>query len=155
MVELKTIQEFWHAWWPTLDNMQAARSAARLAALIFMIGSVGKVIAVITTLHAGSVMNKSPFDIAWAFIDASTFIVLAIFLFRLSRIAAVLGFALLLLEEINRLATKPASDHNFYGVVEASLVEIIITLILINGVRGTFAWRRLEQTEMPELSESD
>ena len=141
--------------WPALDDIQEARSAARLAAWFLVLISVGKVITVVTIQNTGSVMNNFSFDIAWVYVDALAFIFLAIFFFRLSRTATVLALALWLLEGINRLPTELASHHNLGDMVSTSLFEIMVALILVNGVRGTLSWRRFEDSEIPEFSEPD
>ena len=116
--------------WPTLDDAAAAKWAALLATLLAVF--VGCVAGLLATLNLDEATTQLNHD-ASTFLGAGAFLLLSFFMNRMSRVASVLALSLHLGEEF----TSFYSDRPTLWIV-----YIVFTLIFINGVRGTFAWRR-------------
>jgi hypothetical protein len=76
----------------------------------------------------------------WAFVDAALFGVIAWGIYWMSRVAAIAGLGLYILEQVASVATTD-SKHGF------GAITIIIILAFVNSVRGTFAYHRLRKAE--------
>lgn len=74
---------------------------------------------------------------AWAFLDAAIFAAIAFGIRRKSRVAAIVGLCLYVVERLYMLR-----QGGFGGI----FIGIIFTLLFINGVRGSFAYHRLTST---------
>ena len=132
-------------WWPEIRDRETARKTARQAfwAAIVVI-AVTLAFATLAALGT-SVAGISPA----AFVDAAIFGVIAIGIRRMSRVAAVAGLVLFVLE---RLLMLP-ENHGMGSLI----VGVAITLAFANGVRATFAYHRFAAaspppTEMPPLA---
>jgi hypothetical protein len=71
-------------------------------------------------------------------IDSALFAVIAWALFRYSRVAAVAGLLLYIVERIDMIAS---------GLIGGLLMTAIIALIFLGAVRGTFAYARLAKAQ--------
>ncbi len=78
---------------------------------------------------------KSP-DWLW---DAAFFVAIGIGIYRFSRIAAVAGLTLYLIERV--LIFQQQGEKALTGL--ALYLLIIFTFAFVNGIRGTFAYKRL------------
>ncbi len=115
----------WRNLWPQLDDLETARSASRQGMW------AAAIVAVLTALFAAfGVLGTN----ASAFFDAVLFAVIGIGIYRISRVAAVAGLLLFILER----AVIFAQTRQTGGVV-----AIFILLAFGNGARGAFAYRRL------------
>jgi len=131
-------------WWPDIRDRETARKTARQAiwAAIFVV----VVTLVFATLAAfgTSVAGISPA----AFLDAAIFGIIAIGIWRMSRVAAVAGLVLFVLE---RLLMFP-ENHSTGSLI----VGIAIAIAFANGVRATFAYHRFQSahssTGIPPLA---
>jgi hypothetical protein len=72
-------------------------------------------------------------------IAAVIFGAIAIGIWRLSQVAAVAGLVLFLPEVIWWLL----NDHSVTDIVRTLISAIVFGLLFVNGIRGTFAYRRL------------
>jgi hypothetical protein len=79
----------------------------------------------------------------WALVDAALFGVIAWGIYRMSRVAAVAGLAVYILERIYMQSALGAKAGS--GIV----VTILIILAFINAVRGTFAYHRMKTADGP------
>ncbi len=70
-----------------------------------------------------------------AFLDVALFGIIAVGLFRYSRVAACAGLAFYVFEKLS----APF-------VSSAIIVVIVLTLMFVNGIRGTLAYHRLRKT---------
>jgi hypothetical protein len=79
-----------------------------------------------------------------ALLDASLFAVIAFGIHKKSRVAAVGGLILYLVERVSTLAHGTATGTT-------GVMAVIFTLYFVHGVRGTFAHRKLasQQTAAP------
>lgn len=76
----------------------------------------------------------------WSLVDAALFAAIAFFISRGSRVAAIFGLILYLIEAVDRIASGTGSSTGGFSVL-----VIIFTLFFINGIRGAFALVRLRQ----------
>ncbi len=79
----------------------------------------------------------------WALVDAALFGVIAWGIYRMSRVAAVAGLVVYILERIYMQSALGAKAGA--GIV----VTILIILAFINAVRGTFAYHRMKTADGP------
>ncbi len=107
-------------------------------------GAIGSVfIAIITAIAVVISINGT--DIYgmdyWAFFDVAIFIIIGLGIYKMSRIAAVLGFIFYVAEQVNMMAS--------YGT-RPSFLMIVFVITYINAIRGTFAYHKYEkQQSMP------
>jgi hypothetical protein len=118
-------------WWPTLRNAEDAKKAAKRGAACALF--VGLVTATIATLNLAGITNLLGLN-AWAYVDAAIFLVLALFIYRLSRAAAISALALYALERVGLILM---SDSHYGG----GAVTILFVFMFVNAIRGTFAYR--------------
>jgi hypothetical protein len=78
---------------------------------------------------------------AGVFIDGGIFAIAGWRIWRLSRIWAVLAFSIFILESVYALAVHP--------LPAVFLIRGTLALVLISGVRGTFAYHRFRSKESP------
>jgi hypothetical protein len=76
---------------------------------------------------------------AGAFLDAGIFAIAGWRIWRLSRTWAVLALTIFILEGVYAVAVHP--------LPAVFLIRVTLTLVLISGVRGTFAYHRFRSKE--------
>ena len=76
-----------------------------------------------------------------ALVDAALFAIVAWGLWKKSRAAAVSGLLLYAIERLYMWSTVGMQNP---------IVPVLLTLMFINGVRGTFAWKRLAREWKPK-----
>ena len=122
-------------WWPEIRDRDTARKTAHqafwAAIAVIVVTLVFATVAVLGTSVAGITPA--------AFLDAAIFGVIAIGIWRMSRVAAVAGLALFVLE---RLLMLP-ENHGTGSLI----VGIAIALAFANGVRATFAYHRFQMAD--------
>ena len=114
------------SFWPSVDTAEGAASAAKQGfwAALFC--------AVVTA--AFGLLSIMGFDPS-ALVDAALFAIIAWGLWKKSRAAAVCGLLLYVVERLYMWSTVGMQNP---------IVPVLLTLMFINGVRGTFAWKRLK-----------
>ncbi len=122
---------------PPVTTKAEARSAAYQGFWAAVIVTAITVLFVIIMLAAGPIEDV-PID-AWAFIDAGIFAAIAIYIRKLSRIAAVCGLVMYWLERIYMWSVTGFGPNE----VSSIWMIVLLTVAFINGVRGTFAYHRL------------
>lgn len=129
---------WWRTYWPAIVDEKSAASAARNGATsAFWVAGVTGVFATLALLGVFKLVDPT------AFLDASLFLIIGLAIrFKYSRIAAVSGLLLYLLEIAARIANPPSEAIRPVGVV-----TVIFVLYFVSGIRGTFAYRKLR--EMP------
>ena len=125
-------------WWPKIVDLESAAEASKQ-------GIVAAIL--VTVFTAGAIL----FNLleAWSFADAFLFAIIAWGIHRKSRSAALSGLLLYLLERV------------FILSINGLPVAIILTLMFVNSVRGTFAYHKfhaqlssnifLPASKIPEL----
>jgi len=120
--------------WPAVDTLKGAKSANRAAfwATIFW-ASMRLILVLLGVLGIQFVEEVN----LWGLFDVGLFGLIAWGLWKRSRIAAIAGpvlyIGLIILQWID--IGPPTWDLR--------IISVIITFLFINGIRGTFAYRRL------------
>lgn len=125
--------------WPPINTVAEARRVAKQGfwAALFVSGMTS--ILAIASIAAGGSVLELPVD-AWSFVDVGLFVAVAVGIYRLSRVAAVVGLGLYLMGQVYLWAVT--------GPQVASLwLVILIVFAFANSIRGTFAYHRLRQQE--------
>jgi hypothetical protein len=126
--------------WPSIFDKESARQAA-------LQGTVAAIfVASITVLFATISLTGTTFmqiD-AWSYVDAIFFAAIAFGIYKMSRIASILGLLLYLLERIDMWLT--------FGPKNIVIAAIFI-IAFINSVRGAFAYHRIIKN--PDKSPED
>ncbi len=118
--------------WPDTSHLDGATTAARSglwAACFVAIAMTG------LALYSEFVRPLLIFDI-WGLLDSFLFAVIAIGIWRMSRIAAIFGLTLYLGEQWYQWTTDGVGNI---------IVALLLTLMFVNGVRGTVAFHRFNR----------
>jgi len=115
----------WRGLWPEVEDLETARSASRQGMWAAVI------VAVLTAIVAAFGFLGAD---ASAFIDAVLFGLIAFGIYRVSRVAAVAGLLLFVLERVMMFAQTRQTG---------GFVSLFLLLAFVHGVRGAFAYRRL------------
>ena len=114
------------SFWPSVDTAEGAALAAKQ-------GFWAAVACAVVTA-ALALLSIMGFD-SGALVDAALFAIIAWGLWKKSRAAAVCGLLLYVVERLYMWSTVGMQNP---------IVPVLLTLFFINGVRGTFAWKRLK-----------
>jgi len=118
--------------WPDTSRQDGAKAAARSglwAACFVAIATAG------LALYSEFVSPLPIFDI-WGLLDSLLFAVIAIGIWRMSRIAAIFGLTLYLGEQWYQWTTDGVGNI---------IVALLLTLMFVNGVRGTVAMHHFDK----------
>ncbi|MEM1264059.1 MAG: hypothetical protein AAGH76_16800 [Pseudomonadota bacterium] len=116
--------------WPNTATIDGARSAARQG-----VWAAGFVATVTTALAIYSRFGEAIVGVdLWALGDVILFGIIGIGIWRLSRVASVLGLGLYIAERVWMFQ----ANGKLGGVL-----MVLLILMFVNGVRGTFAYHRL------------
>ena len=118
--------------WPSIVDSTSAQKASKQG-LWASAWCAGATIIFVVLSRLGIQMFN--FDM-WALFDAFLFIVIGWGIHKMNRIASISGFVLYLLERI--------SMWTEYGLKNPAIV-IIISLMFINAIRGTFAYHKFSK----------
>jgi hypothetical protein len=133
-------------YWPKIGNLADAIEASDrgfwAAVVVASITAVFATIALITKSDVASIN-------AYAYVDAVLFGIIAWRIKRRSKFFAVAGLCLFLIEKFFQFYLTP--ELASFGIFMA----IIITLLFIGGIRGTFAFHRLSGLAAPPLVARD
>jgi len=129
--------------WPKINDLESAKEASKLGfwAALF--------VAVVTTIFA-TIALATQEEIAsinaWAYLDAFLFGIIAWRIKRYSRVFAVIGIILFVIEKAMLATTQGAAGWP---------MAIIILLMFINGARGVFGYHRYKKSSVNETLESE
>jgi hypothetical protein len=118
--------------WPDITHLDGAKTAAcsgLWAACFAAFATAG------LALYSEFVSTLLIFDI-WGLLDSVLFAVIAIGIWRMSRIAAIFGLILYLGEQWYQWTTDGMGNI---------VVALLLTLMFVNGVRGTIAFHRFKK----------
>lgn len=124
----------YNEFWPAIDSPTMARNVARQG--VWAASLVAVITTVMIFVAAGDVVDLPPVS-AWAFVDVGLFVAIAIGIHKMSRFAAVSGFALYLLGRIYVWSHTGAGNDVF--------ISVLFFLAFLNGIRATFAYHRLRR----------
>jgi hypothetical protein len=140
---MATRSESYKWYWPTFGNvadaMQASNGAFWAAVFCAVVTALFATISIFT--HAGVIGVT-----ASSYVDAVLFALVAWRIRRRSKVFAIIGLALFVLEKVYQYTTQPLSTVGF-GVV----VAIALLFLFINGVRGNFAYHRLTSANVSDM----
>jgi hypothetical protein len=131
-------------WWPDVSNLRNAQKAIRygfVAAVI--VASVTAIVGLVTLYIHEPIMGVYGRP---ALFSAVLYAAIGFGIYRRSRVAAVCGLLLFLIDRLVTLTTQPLNSG---GIVVAA----ILALYFIHGVRGTFAYRKL--SDQPPATKAD
>jgi hypothetical protein len=128
---------WWHTYWPTIIDKKSAMAAARSGATAaFTVAGITGLFAALAIFDILKLLDPT------AFLDATLFFAIGLGVrIKYSRLAAVAGLLLYLLEVASRIADPPVKTSSPVGVL-----TVIFILFFISGVRGTFGYQRFRQT---------
>jgi hypothetical protein len=122
-------------YWPDMSTSEAAAlGVERASKTAYAVAGITGVLALLAWLDVFNLVSP------WSLVDALLFALLGFFIARRSRIAAVLGLALYLLEAIDRLLSGGGGSAGGF-----SILAVIFTFFFINGIRGSFSLARIEK----------
>ena len=119
----------WSYLWPTLDTLERAQEAAKPALLVAVVSAV---------LLAGSVVSGSD---ALRLVDAALYGVIALGLWRHSRVAAWAGLVLDLGERASSWAMAGIPRDSFFAFV----IPAIVIWAYLTAIRGTCVLHRMKK----------
>ena len=123
-------------YWPELTDLKESEKAAHEGAgVCFLVAGGSAIIGAMSVWLGKPVIGMD----AGVFIDGGIFAIAGWRIWRLSRVWAVLALTMFILESVYALAIHP--------LPAVFLIRVTLTLILISGVRGTFACRRFRSKE--------
>ena len=130
-----------NAIWPDVNTLESSKQACRNAAgAAFIVAALTAIVAVIAMTSGTAIVGIN----GWALVDAVAFAVLGIFLRRFSRTAALIALVLYILERVAMMADSPSPA----GIPLA----IIFVLFFLGGVRGAFAYHRLNAEQSAQAN---
>lgn len=121
-----------HPLWPEIKTLPQAVQASNMGcvAALFVV-AVNTLIATISVVQHAAILGVT----AAGHIDASLFALAALGIRFRSRVSAVAGLCLFLVEKIYQFATQPEASLGL-------LMALVLLALFANGVRGTFAYHR-------------
>jgi len=126
-----------NSWWPDVSDLPSAQKAIRYGfwAAVF-VASVTSIIALLAIYFHKPILGID----GGGLVDAILFAAIAFGIDRKSRAAAIGGLILYLTERLYMLATGSATSTT-------GIMTVILTLCFVHGVRGTFAYRKLNSQQ--------
>jgi hypothetical protein len=118
--------------WPAVDTMDAAKEAAKQGA--FTAAIVSGITAIFAILSLFGVGDTS----ISALTDAGLFALIAFGIYRMSRVAAVVGLLLYLWGQLSQLLDTGRTNW---------FLVFLFTLMFIGGIRGAFAYHKLKELQ--------
>ncbi len=139
------VQRWKHRLWPTIVDVDSARSAVRRAVSWSTIWAVLSGVLALIAIFSGRPIAESPdstrvlYD-GWSLLDAALFGLVAWKIRSMSKAWSVTGLILVALNILFSLASGQFNPLTF-------LVHVAIVFAFINGIRGAFAYHRLREVE--------
>lgn len=126
-----------NSWWPDVSELTGAGKA-----ISYGFGSAAFVASVTAVVALLAIYLRKPiFGIdGFGLFDAVLFAIIGFGVYRKSRVAAVAGLVLYIVERFYMLASGSATGT-------AGVSTVFVALYFVHGVRGTFAYRRLSSRQ--------
>lgn len=131
------------ALWPDVSTEKGAREAAKVGAGVSAFIGVSTAAVALFSTYVSPVLGLD----LWSLVDAVLFGAIAFGIWKMSRVAAICGLALYLLEQWQLLTT---SDVGPNGALIA-----LFALFFVTGIRGTIAFSRIARTASGEPTTED
>jgi cbb3-type cytochrome oxidase subunit 3 len=135
-----TNRSYW--FWPSMQTLQSAHKATRTAFWFALVVAVAT--AIFSILAIGGVQT-SILSSPWSLVDAALFGAIAIGLYRYSRVAAVAGLVLYVLNQVWKYMLSEEAFPTHWWVM-----SLAFTLVFLGGVRGAFSYHRLKRAAAQE-----
>jgi hypothetical protein len=122
-----------NAWWPDVSNREGAEKAIEYgfwAACI--VAGITAIVALLALFFHKAILGIDGMGL----VDAVLFAVVGFGINRKSRVAAILGLGFYVVERVYMLKHGGATSGGGF-------MSVILTLYFLHGVRGTFAYRKL------------
>ncbi|MDX2239533.1 MAG: hypothetical protein NW224_02510 [Leptolyngbyaceae cyanobacterium bins.302] len=127
---------------PTISDLKSAQSAARQGtAVCILIIVFSLVVAGISSSTTGTPPSQ------WLIAALLIYGVIAVMIYRMSRVAAIAGLVLYMGDRLVLFAQQ--------GISVSAAIAILFVFAFINAIRGTFAYHRLRQERSEALQEPD
>ena len=121
--------------WPVIDGVQAARWAVKQGLFAAVFCSCATVVFAVWAHYSAEVAETTGLNLL-ALLDAAIFAAIAVGMYFNSRLAAVAGLLLYVVERVGMWRVTKASNL---------VLIVILTLCYVAGVRGTFALHRFRR----------
>jgi hypothetical protein len=132
-----------NAWLIEINDLQSARSAAHqgvgICAAIIIVSWIFVVILATT---------GAPVNYQLLIVMSIVYALIGMMIYRMSRLAAIGGLVLYLVERAVMIAQTGAGGGNIALIA-------IFTLAFVNSIRGTFAYHRMRDDRQAEISQVD
>lgn len=129
-------------YWKEISDKDSAEDATKAASGVsYFIAAVTALIAVISIVYRKPIIGLD----GWSLVDAALFVLVGWRIGRLSRIWAVLGLALYLLEAASSITQRG---------VGGGVLTIVFIIVYVNAIRGVFAYHRYVKAEATEPTQS-
>jgi hypothetical protein len=119
--------------WPNIDSIEDAKSVAKGAAFIPAFVSVITSIVVLVGIFYKPILGLD----AWAFIDAFLFAIVAFGMWKLNRVAAILGLLLYVWGQFQLLSTQGTA---------VGVMAVFFAIMWFNGIRASLRYHKLLST---------
>lgn len=127
------------AYWPDLSSTTEAEKAVKTAAYVaFFVAAITTIGSLLTLFSVAQILP------GWSIVDALVFAVLGVLILRGSRVAAVVGLSLYIVE----LVASIAATGNPAGLV----IGIFFGVAFLNGVRGANSLKRIKDNTDEQTS---
>jgi len=123
--------------WPSVHTLQGAHEATRVA---FGFALVVVVVSAIFSILALDIVSP-----LYNLLGAALFGAIAIGLYSHSRVAAVAGLILYVLEQVARMSEGAIPRYEYWWII-----PLFLTLVFLGGVRGAFSYHRLKRAAAQE-----
>lgn len=133
----------WLPWVEITDAESAIAAAHQGACAAALCAIVTLIVLALSAFDVGPLLEGE--DAAIAMVAAAVLILIAWGIYNMSRVAAVLGLVLYVGDRLLAIAQS--------GRPRGLLMLVFVVCLLINGVRGTFAYRWFTDAEFPQESE--
>ena len=121
--------------WPDVSTRSAAKKAAgQGTGAAVLVAVVTAAFATYSLVQSSSVLG---FVDAWAYLDAFLFAAIAFGIHKESRIAAVAGLVLFVIEKVYQVHVT--------GTLQGGVLAVILVVLFLSGIRGVFALHALPQ----------
>ena len=134
IARIKTQTSQGSIFWPRTDNQEMAKRASVIGArTLWIVGALSLMFGIYSTADSATFILK---DLILMLLAVGS-IGAAVFVYRLSRIAAILGLVLFVVHRIVFIVLDAGEDNvDYTGII----IALVIALLMLHGVRGTFAF---------------
>jgi hypothetical protein len=130
-------------WLVEINDLQSARSAAHQGVGVCAAIIIVSWIFIVILAATGAPVNYQPLIVM-----SIVYGLIGMMIYRMSRLAAIGGLLLYLLERVVMMAQTGAGGGNIALI-------IIFAFAFVNSIRGTFAYHRMRSDRQTEINQAD